>query len=361
MDKRGDESSISNASTGSDKNILQRKSLISAANCGAQDQIKALLTDPNIDVNEQSAKGFSALHCAAGQGKIGIVRMLLNYNANPDLQTRDGFTALMLTGHSTRAWPEVADALLKAGANPNIRDMNGNTALHHASRNVHVRLVQLLCNRGADVSIRNKQGTQARGVKPWDGKRGWNLTPERWSQETKDSVRDIKNILQEAFNKQKVKKELDGNKGLDGNNGTRGIGEPPKDTKTINDLDRLVTTSTTKRMTMIGGNDNYIKIQNEDSPSLIPSRIQKVFDNDNQKSDFGQQLIAVSTQISTVSTQISHVNTTVMRLTDQQAELGRSDYHRDMKMKDIYHLAMENSSRLDQIERKLDMILSKFN
>ena len=86
-------------------------------------------------------------------------------------------------------------------------DLNGNTALHHASRNVHVRLVQLLCNRGADVSIRNKQGTQARGVKPWDGKRGWNLTPERWSQETKDSVRDIKNILQEAFSKQKAKKE----------------------------------------------------------------------------------------------------------------------------------------------------------
>ena len=33
--------------------------------------------------------------------------------------------------------------------------MNGNTALHHASRNVHVRLVQLLCNRGADVSARD--------------------------------------------------------------------------------------------------------------------------------------------------------------------------------------------------------------
>ena len=47
--------------------------------------------------------------------------MLLNYNANPDLQTRDGYTALMLTASSTRAWPEVADALLKAGANPNVR------------------------------------------------------------------------------------------------------------------------------------------------------------------------------------------------------------------------------------------------
>ena len=83
--------------------------------------------------------------------------------------------------------------------------MNGNTALHHAARNVHVRLVQLLCQRGADVSIRNKQGIQARGVKPWDGKRGWNTTPERWSQETKDAVRDIKNALQEAFNKQRLK------------------------------------------------------------------------------------------------------------------------------------------------------------
>ena len=33
------------------------------------------------------------------------------------------------------------------------------------------------------------------------------LSLERWSQETKDSVRDIKNILQEAFGKQKLKKE----------------------------------------------------------------------------------------------------------------------------------------------------------
>ena len=66
-------------------------------------------------------QGFSALHCAAGQGKIGIVRMLLNSGANPDLQTRDGFTPLMLTASSTRAWPEVADALLKAGGNANLR------------------------------------------------------------------------------------------------------------------------------------------------------------------------------------------------------------------------------------------------
>merc|ERR1711868_154905 len=95
--KEGD-GSLHNGSSGKESPPVSgppcpsRKSLISAANCGAQDQIKTLLADPSIDVNEQSAKGFSALHCAAGQGKIGIVRMLLNAGANPDLQTRDGFT-----------------------------------------------------------------------------------------------------------------------------------------------------------------------------------------------------------------------------------------------------------------------------
>ena len=56
ISKQDTESTTSNVSTTSDKNLLQRKSLISAANCGAQDQIKSLLLDPHIDVNEQSAK-----------------------------------------------------------------------------------------------------------------------------------------------------------------------------------------------------------------------------------------------------------------------------------------------------------------
>jgi hypothetical protein len=37
-----------------------RKSLISAANCGAQDQIRKLLSDSEIDVNEQSTKVLRA-------------------------------------------------------------------------------------------------------------------------------------------------------------------------------------------------------------------------------------------------------------------------------------------------------------
>jgi len=331
-----------------------------------------------------SKKGFSALHCAAGQGKIGIVRMLLNYNANPDLQTRDGYTALMLTASSTRAWPEVADALLKSGTNPNVRDMNGNTALHHASRNVHVRLVQLLCNRGADVSVRNKQGVQARGVKPWDGKRGWSLTPERWSQETKDAVRDIKNILQEAFGKQKMKKD-----GQD--QAIQSVKDMMDHASSASSSPSLVATEMSARLRKVesgvgvnnqGGSgkqsplradqfnrtivnnmfepDNFKPDNDPIGPiqSSTSRSLQKVFE-DREKSDFSQQLIAVSTQVSTVSTQISHVNTTVMRLVDQQSLLSQSDYHRNVQLTDLMTLAQQNDKRLNSIDEKLDFIISK--
>lgn len=62
--KEGD-GSLHNGSSGKESPPVSgppcpsRKSLISAANCGAQDQIKTLLADPSIDVNEQSAKVIS--------------------------------------------------------------------------------------------------------------------------------------------------------------------------------------------------------------------------------------------------------------------------------------------------------------
>lgn len=86
--------------------------------------------------------------------------------------------------------------------------------------------------------------------------------------------------------------------------------------------------------------------------------IQKVFE-EREKSDFSQQLIAVSTQVSTVSTQISHVNTTVMRLADQQSILTQNDYHRNGQINDLMQLAQQNDKRLSAIDEKLDFIMAK--
>lgn len=263
--------------------------------------------------------------------------------------------------------------------------MNGNTALHHAARNVHVRLVQLLCSRGADVSIRNKQGIQARGVKPWDGKRGWNTTPERWSQETKDAVRDIKNALQEAFNKQRMKKEIEQREMQEQQemrDRSERIKRRAEQAKEKEKKDEPSTGHSSKKLEL----DEMKPDQHQTSPqSLMPQRLPVALPPTppppsmmtpsthqmtltptppphqqpapaSKPTDYGQQLIAVSTQVSSVSSQISHVNTTVMRLADQQSMMSQKEHMKEIHMKEILDLAKQNQTHLQRIELQLQQL-----
>lgn len=55
--------------------------------------------------------------------------------------------------------PSVAEALLCAGANPNIRDPSGGlTVTHDAARDGHADTLQVLLNYGADVSLQDDAG-----------------------------------------------------------------------------------------------------------------------------------------------------------------------------------------------------------
>ena len=53
--------------------------------------------------------------------------------------------------------PEIADSLLKSGANVNITDSNGNTLLHLALMDGNCDAALFLLNNGADVNIKTKQ------------------------------------------------------------------------------------------------------------------------------------------------------------------------------------------------------------
>lgn len=53
---------------------------------------------------------------------------------------------------------EVAEALLQAGAKPNIKDAMGNTPLHLACENGHQSTIQMLMRYSANPSIRNQAG-----------------------------------------------------------------------------------------------------------------------------------------------------------------------------------------------------------
>jgi len=60
-------------------------------------------------------------------------------------------------------YPEIAAALLQAGADPNLsaRDDKGWTPLLHASAAGHGDIVQLLLQRGADPNARTSDGLSA--------------------------------------------------------------------------------------------------------------------------------------------------------------------------------------------------------
>ena len=87
-----------------------------------------------------------------------ILMVLLSLTAcRAGLKTEDaGLLAAARTGHSGTVRDMIA-----SGANVNVRDEHGNTALIEAARNGHDDVVRTLLASGADVNVKNDEGKTA--------------------------------------------------------------------------------------------------------------------------------------------------------------------------------------------------------
>ena len=57
----------------------------------------------------------------------------------------------------------IAEMLIKAGSNINVKDDDGDTPLHYTIFNNNLTVLKILLNEGADVTIKNKRGQTPAG------------------------------------------------------------------------------------------------------------------------------------------------------------------------------------------------------
>lgn len=94
---------------------------------------------------------------AVTNGNASDVQQELDAGANPNALYGEGIVTPLIKA-STSGSVDVVKILLNAGADVNLENMQGNTALHSAARFGHADIVSVLIESGADNSSENSLG-----------------------------------------------------------------------------------------------------------------------------------------------------------------------------------------------------------
>ena len=108
------------------------------------------------------AGGERALLIAAKAGREDLVELLADFKAEFDQSYAQGMTALHWASQEGKI--DMVQILVKVGANVEAKDKdgyNGGTSLHFASWRGHAAVVQTLLQHGANVAATDKYGRTA--------------------------------------------------------------------------------------------------------------------------------------------------------------------------------------------------------
>jgi ankyrin repeat protein len=131
--------------------------LADAAERGDVPAVRALIAQ-KIDVNATRIDGTTALHAAVHADRLEIADLLIKAGANAAVKDRYGVTPLYLAAVNGNA--EMIRRLLDAGVDANTTDPGGETALMTAARTGATAALRLLLDRGAAVDAREPEFQQ---------------------------------------------------------------------------------------------------------------------------------------------------------------------------------------------------------
>ncbi|MEI0796909.1 ankyrin repeat domain-containing protein [Brachyspira intermedia] len=145
-------------------------SLIKSASIGNNvENINYLVKNLGIDVDTKDTN--TMLHYAVGHGSIEAADELIKLGADIDNTNANFKTSLhyIIENNSDRLIESI-NLLLSKKANPNIKDKNGNTALHlavmnaHKSKNEYIEVINALIKNNANVNILNDKNQLALNI-----------------------------------------------------------------------------------------------------------------------------------------------------------------------------------------------------
>jgi len=137
-------------------------SLQTAASTNDVEKVRKILSQTDVDLNTQTAHyKQTPLHLAAKKGFLVIVRLLLLQGADLNIRDVRGCSALHLTVDCPQnevIRRQLVEILCMAGAELNYQTKTGETALSLSLRNKNLEIFKLLLGKSADVLIANFEG-----------------------------------------------------------------------------------------------------------------------------------------------------------------------------------------------------------
>ena len=160
---------------GADMNLQNSKgqNLLMIACTKGHEQCVELLLEKGVETNLQDKEGLTALMIACKRRKEKIVQLLISKGKTEvDLQDHQGRTALMHSINTTEkdemalyykvhVITRVATSLVEHGANMDLQDNLGWSALMIACRDGLTTVCSMLLNKGANLSLSNIDGLTA--------------------------------------------------------------------------------------------------------------------------------------------------------------------------------------------------------
>lgn len=122
---------------------------------GNEDMIRVLLEE-GLDVEHRDDNGRTALHkaVALGKGYENNILVFLDYGMDPDIRDSEFNTPLFYTNNK-----ETLLLLIKYGAKLNAKNNKGQTVVHvNVMKNNNENIIRILADKGADINIADNDG-----------------------------------------------------------------------------------------------------------------------------------------------------------------------------------------------------------